>query len=203
MLSSSNVFIEMVKNGNIKKLAEVTSQSVEKATGSSWDEWVAFLDRSGAEKMEHKKIVDLLKQENVMPWWQQKVASGYRLHKGLRGAGQSDNIFQAGVSKVFPLTLQQAWDFITSPEIIEVWNAGNIAEEDIKVYNPGSHLRVAWKMKGWKKAGVMQIRVTARSADKHKTTISLLLTTLPDEDLRNEMKLWLKQTIDQLRQAKF
>ena len=42
------------------KWSGVSSKAVAAATGRDWDEWVEFLDRHGAQQLNHKDIVALI-----------------------------------------------------------------------------------------------------------------------------------------------
>lgn len=187
---------QMSQQEKVEKLANVTSEAMEKATGSSWQEWIDFLDSVSAEKMPHPKITRLLEEEHVHSnWWRQKIASGYRFFKGLRGDGQSGNMFQAGVQKVFPYSQQQLWDFVIAPEYAVIWNQGNLATDDFNVFSPPSTIRLKWRLKTWKKSAILQIRIMPK--DDH-STLSLLLSGLDSEKQRNDLKKHLKAVIDQL-----
>lgn len=80
-------------------------ESIEKATGKDWQEWVVYLDERGASAKNHKEIAALAHQamgETVASagWWSQAVAVAYEQHIGHRAAGQSnDGTFELSVSK--------------------------------------------------------------------------------------------------------
>ena len=60
------------------KVVGVGDDAVKKATGKTWTEWFTILDQAGAQKMNHRQIVTLLRdQHGVGSWWQQMVTVGY------------------------------------------------------------------------------------------------------------------------------
>ncbi len=80
-------------------------ESIEKATGKAWQEWVAYLDDQAASAKTHKEIAALARQfmdESVASadWWSQAVAVAYEQHIGRRTPGQSnDGTFELSVTK--------------------------------------------------------------------------------------------------------
>ena len=101
----------------IDRINKVSSQSVKKATGKNWDQWIAFLDQKGARHLMHKEIVQMSSIGNHIqnPWWQQTVTVGYELSRGTRKIGETATAgFEIGVQKTFPIPINLAWELITS-----------------------------------------------------------------------------------------
>jgi hypothetical protein len=70
------------------------------ATGRTYAQWFALLDRAGAAEMTHRDIARLLRDEHdVPPWWSQNVTVEYERARGRRAVNQNDSGFYAGVSK--------------------------------------------------------------------------------------------------------
>ena len=183
----------MPESQKINKLVDITSETLLKNTGSDWNEWIAYLDRLQAYKQPHGEIVKLLIDEGVQNnWWRQKIASGYRLHKGLRKTGQSERMFQAGVSKVFPFSMAYLWDFITAPDVVEYWNTGNESTEELKSFKPPNQLSLNWYRQGEKKVSVVFFKLTERTG---KATLHILHTALSDAALRDKMKRHWKEVM--------
>jgi len=114
------------------KLNRISSEAVHKATGKTWDEWISFLDKLGAKEMEHKEIARMLYDEGHVRsgWWCQMVTVGYEYSHGRRVVGETEGAgFEIGVQKSFPLTIEKAWDLVTSPEGIKIW----LGEADFKI----------------------------------------------------------------------
>jgi len=101
----------MTKSANI--------ESIEKATGKSWEDWLKFLDKAGAKAMAHPDIVHVVYEhlvksgvfddssanqmgrQNSSGWWSQGVTVAYEQHIGRRQPGQrADGSFEISVTKV-------------------------------------------------------------------------------------------------------
>ncbi|MDQ5977623.1 MAG: hypothetical protein QG602_595, partial [Verrucomicrobiota bacterium] len=56
----------------------ISSAAVKKATGRTWAEWFAVLDKAGAAKLPHKEIaLRLQRTHRLADWWGQMVTVGY------------------------------------------------------------------------------------------------------------------------------
>lgn len=78
---------------------------VERATGRTWDDWLRFMDRIGAERLDHRAIALRVYREldgtlEQVGWWAQPVTVAHEQHIGRRISGQRpDGTFQASVSR--------------------------------------------------------------------------------------------------------
>lgn len=76
--------------------------AVKAKTGKTWPEWFALLDAAGADKMTHRQIVSLLKdQHGQAGWWGQSVTGEYERARGLRNRNQTPDGYEANISKTF------------------------------------------------------------------------------------------------------
>src|SRR5690348_10224004 len=89
-----------------------TEESVKKATGKSWNEWVQLLDSKNASNMIHKDIVSLLLNEKLIasPWWCQMVTNGYERAKGKREAYSSTEGYQVSIGKTYSMNVDTLFD---------------------------------------------------------------------------------------------
>jgi uncharacterized protein YndB with AHSA1/START domain len=109
--------------------------------------------------------------------------------------------YEFGLRKTFPVKLQDAWRFITSPEGIRIWlgevdgfqmekgaayrtSAGETGI--VGVVNPEVNIRLTWQPAGWGKPSIIQIRTIPTGA---KTTISIHHENLPGADEREQMRV--------------
>jgi hypothetical protein len=85
----------------------ISNETVEKATGKSWEEWVKFLDQAGARNMTHKEIARwLYDQKLVTDSWCQGVTVGYERAIGRREIGQNCyGEYTTAATKALPGTL--------------------------------------------------------------------------------------------------
>ncbi len=120
----------------------------------------------------------------------------------LRGVGQTKAVgFNVGARRAFALTPEQAWDWVTSPVGVGLWLGDVVgglphtpraqyatrdgATGELRVFEPGSHLRLTWQPAGWKRASLIQVRVNvaARGA-----SIAFHQEHLSGPQVRAEMK---------------
>lgn len=91
------------------------NETVIHATGQTWKQWLAYLDKHRAEDLSHKEIVALLSRKIPSGWWCRKLTVAYEQYKGLRVLGQTAGSgFQVGVSRKVPLTKATAWELLSS-----------------------------------------------------------------------------------------
>jgi hypothetical protein len=89
-------------------------EAIERATGTGWDTWVAFLDGLGGQQLPHQDIARraygrLAESTANAGWWAQNVTVAYEQHIGRRQPGQScDGDYQVGVSRTFTGSMDQA-----------------------------------------------------------------------------------------------
>jgi hypothetical protein len=198
----------MANQKEIHQLANVTNEALKKATGKSWIAWINSLDRKKADTLSLPEIVKLLAPKIESPWWRQKIALGFREAKGKRITGQIAGGFQIGVRRGFPLSKEEAWDFLLSPEAMKIWLGKALALDgprpykvkkglaaELRVFKPGSHLRMGWHPDKWISPSLLQVRVVASGK---KTALSFHHEGLPTEASREEMKAHWNTVLDKL-----
>jgi uncharacterized protein YndB with AHSA1/START domain len=167
----------------IEKLGIVSTASVFKCTGRHWDEWVHLLNKHGAKNLDHKEIVSLLKKKyKLTPWWQQGVTTGYEMALGKKIEGHSES---GGFSTVATRTLsaskKQVWNFLTTPEALEVWlkplsDFNFVKGHDyetldgyfgrVRTLKIEERVRMSFQETEWDKPSILQIYLIARPKQK-------------------------------------
>ena len=80
-------------------------ESIEKATGRAWAEWLAYMESIKADKLSHKEIAGHVREElkgelENGGWWAQGVTVAYEQHIGRRNPGQrSDGTYEVSATK--------------------------------------------------------------------------------------------------------
>ncbi|MNN19423.1 hypothetical protein D3C81_1326660 [compost metagenome] len=120
--------------------------------------------------------------------------------------------YQVGVRRTFQVTVEEAWNLVTTRQGIEVWlgelssydfgvgaqfNTTSGISGEIRVINEHQNIRLTWKKKDWEKASTLQIR-TIKQKD-NKCTISFHQENLPSFEVREEMKARWDEVLDNLK----
>ncbi|GIO28576.1 SRPBCC family protein [Ornithinibacillus bavariensis] len=119
--------------------------------------------------------------------------------------------FQVGVRRTFPISQEKAWELVTSAEGFELWLGLNtslilkpgqayIAKTgagELRVVKPLEQLRLTWKKDEWHKPSTVQIRFIPK--EHNKTTISFHQENLPNQNVREEMKEYWENVLEELR----
>jgi len=87
----------------------VRTEAIEKGTGRSWADWLAFFERIGADQLDHAEIARAVEGEGVTTgWWGQAVVIHFEQETGRRVEGQvGDGKFSANASKTLPGDLDE------------------------------------------------------------------------------------------------
>jgi uncharacterized protein YndB with AHSA1/START domain len=93
-----------------RKSSGISDAAVRKATGLTWNEWIAQLDKLGARKLSHAQIAELVYTRLQKGWWAQMVAVGYERARGMRKLHQKADGFAASVSRTFDVPLAELYD---------------------------------------------------------------------------------------------
>jgi uncharacterized protein YndB with AHSA1/START domain len=116
--------------------------------------------------------------------------------------------FQIGVRRTVPVSDERIWEVLLSPDGLGTWLGGATKVEEgerfafsnglsgeIRVFKPGSHIRLTWHRPEWEEPSYVQVRVIpARTG----TTLSFHQDHLAGPSDREEMKVHWEQVIDRL-----
>ncbi len=117
-------------------IPKTSDAAVKKATGKTWQQWFALLDKTGAKKLPHKEIARLLYHRHFggaprggrsfapdvaqrSGWWSQMITVEYERARGLRAVNQTSTGFNVSVHGTFPVPLSRlfsAWRQIAGKE---------------------------------------------------------------------------------------
>ena len=118
--------------------------------------------------------------------------------------------WQIGVSRTVPIPLEQGWDLVTSPAGRALWldmtpdlvwekgarfHGSDGMEGEVRVFKPGSHLRITWHPPGWPRPSTIQVRVLAKG---ERCVISFHQEHLPDAEARQDRRRHFKAALDGL-----
>lgn len=201
-----------------EKVGRVSSASVEKGTGRSWDEWIALLTKAGASAWPHKEIVLFLKTKYKLgPWWQQGVASGFEIAIGAKIEGRNERgLYAVGASRVLPLSRAKAWSFLTSDDGLAIWlkplspvlvKAGETFETggidgggafgEIRTLTKNEKIRIRWHESEFEKPCVLQIYLHPRPGEK--CGLGFQMNDLPNARVKESFRAYWKTVLDELQ----
>jgi hypothetical protein len=87
----------------------LSEETIQQATGMSWDEWLHFFDAIDAQHLSHQEIVERADELGTPAWWRQMITVAYEQHIGRRVAGQDlSGTFNVSASKTVPGSLDEA-----------------------------------------------------------------------------------------------
>jgi uncharacterized protein YndB with AHSA1/START domain len=195
--------------------AGISDDAVRAATGRTPGEWENLLDARGAADLSHKQIVALLQDAGEIEsgWWRQMLAVDYERRKGRRAVGQTAATgFEIGVRRTLSMPADDAWALLMSPEGVRAWLGGagprwekgetyaldDGARGEVRVFKPGSHLRVTVHPEGWPRASTLQVRVMP--SGEEKTVVSFHQEHLPGAAERDERRRFFESALDALQQ---
>lgn len=100
----------MAGSKSTDRVGGISSAAVERATGKSWEQWLATLDADGAAAMTHAEIASHLSgTRGVGPWWSQMVTVGYEQARGRRRKHQVADGFSVSGSRTVPVPLARLY----------------------------------------------------------------------------------------------
>src|SRR5262249_39594786 len=126
------------------KLAGMSDEKVEAATGCKWEKWVYVLDRAHAEEMSHRDLARYIREKYKTPsWWTQTVAVGYERIRGLRERGsRRGGDWHVSKSKTIAVPMTKLFAAFSNARRRAKWLAG--AKITIRAATPGKSMRVRW-----------------------------------------------------------
>jgi uncharacterized protein YndB with AHSA1/START domain len=190
-----------------------SDESVTRATGRGWRQWVEMLDAHGAADLPHREIVAVVREHGRVAsgWWQQSVAVGYEKLKGRRVTGETAGTgVQVGVQRTLGVDAGHAWKLLTSPEGLRAWlgagadlrlekgeryRLGDGAQGEVRVVRPGKHARLTYHPPGWSRASTIQVRVEEKG---ERSLVGFHEEHLPGLEERESRRAHFGSALDEL-----
>ncbi|TBL81007.1 SRPBCC domain-containing protein [Paenibacillus thalictri] len=184
-------------------VSTIFRQELKKATGVTWEKWIAKLQDSVNPTWSHEQIKNhICDTYGATEEWGEWLAVIYGQLLGRLPSGiTKDAGVQIGVRKTVALTKEQAWNWLVSPQGLRWW-IGNVASFQaqkgfeftsaegvtgtLSVVEPYHKLRMTWQRKEWEKPSRLQMYVL--STQTGKTTIAIHQEMLEDVYMREMMR---------------
>jgi uncharacterized protein YndB with AHSA1/START domain len=183
-----------------QKIANVTSEAVEKATGNGWNHWLAVLDKAKATEMSHNNIAILLHEKHGVPeWWAQTVTVGYEQARGMREKGQKADGFSISASKTINVSAEQAFEAWTDERIRARWLPD--ASLTIRKATPPKSVRITWEPEGKSAAAASNVEVWLTAKGDAKCALSVQHGKLTTAAAGEKLKMWWGERLEALKGA--
>ena len=171
------------------KIAGVSSDAVEKATGKNWRQWLMALDKLGARDMAHKSIAELLRAQHKLDgWWAQMITVGYEQSRGLRQVLEHADGFAASISRTVNTQLGVLYEAFAE-------ETRRLEQSGFKVRRAGSGKAMRVQLDDGTR---LEVNLSESAGGKSKVAVehSRLKSA---EDAQQSKAFW-KQTLDELQE---
>lgn len=197
----------------------VSDEAVKHATGKTWKQWFAILDKAGAKKMMHRDIARLIYHKKLPRkgwpasqtstrggWWSQMISVGYEQARGLRRPGQKDGMFEISVSSTMNVSATKLYAAWINTKTRNSWLAKKVSIH--KSTKP--NLRAPKSGAGSASGGTIRFRWPGNNAivvaalypkGRAKTQVSIQHGKLNTKTEAARMKLWWKAALQRLAQT--
>lgn len=97
-------------DNHVDKAGGISSAAVEDATGRTWDQWLAVLDRFDVRRHGHAAAAEFVhSRHKCPPWWSQMVVVGYEQVRGLRRKHETARGYSVSASRVIGVPMARLW----------------------------------------------------------------------------------------------
>ncbi len=126
-----------------EKYGGISSAATKKATGQTWAQWLALLDRAGAGKNAAPGNRPVVADPYKLPdWWGQMVAVGYEQARGLRVKHQKPDGFEISVTKTIAAPVDRAFAAWKDATLREKWLPRTPLT--VRKATPHKSIRILW-----------------------------------------------------------
>jgi uncharacterized protein YndB with AHSA1/START domain len=169
--------------------AGLSDASVTKATGRTWAQWVALLDKAKAAEKPHPEIARFVSSLGTASWWTQMVTVGYERIRGLRERGQRrGGAHEASKSRTFHFPVGTLFDAFANDRRRRKWLPVKIV---VRSATPKKRMRITWE-----DGTVVVLEFMSKGAAK--SVVALAHQKLPDKAAAEAMKKAWSEHFDRL-----
>ena len=167
----------------------VSDAAVQRATGKSWDEWLALLDAWQGTTHNHTEIArHVYETYGIDGWWAQNVTVGYERARGMRALHQRPDGFSGNASKTFPVPVERLFAAFVEQDERERWLEG------IELRNRTSQPNKSARFDALPGDGRLAVTFVAKGSDK--SAAQLQQERLADaNDVARWKTLWKEQLV--------
>jgi hypothetical protein len=163
---------------------------VRDATGRKWDSWFGILDRWGARKRTHGKMVEFLMREHGVPgWWAQSIAVWYERARGMRLKHQQADGFTIYASKTIAVPVDVVFDAFVDARRRRRWLTDGAMR--VRTSQADRTARFDWE------DGSTRVNVSFVEKSPSRSTVAVEHQRLPDADDAERAKVsWRRRLAD-------
>lgn len=158
------------ESGGHEAYGGISSDAVKKATGKTWKQWCAAIDKAGGPSMTHKQIAEMLSTRlKVKPWWSQMVTVGYEQARGRRRKHQKTDGFSVSASRTLNVSPAGAFLWWKMDRCRRQW----LGDVDIAVHHatPSKSVRATWNASTKTPVKSISVNIYVRGKDRAAMTI--------------------------------
>ena len=161
--------------GDYPKLAGMSDEAVQRASGKTWREWTTVLDQADAAQMEHREIAEYVHSHfEVSGWWAQMITVAYERFRGLRDFGQRrGGGYDVNKSKTIGVPVAALWTAFHDPDRRAQWLSD--VELTIRTATEPKSMRM-------RLADETPLNVYFTAKGERKSAVSLQILQLPDKE---------------------
>ncbi|HEX8170910.1 MAG TPA: hypothetical protein VF824_10260 [Thermoanaerobaculia bacterium] len=175
---------------DLAALAGMSDEAVEKATGRTWAQWVAYLDDFGAKVKEHRDVATHLSSIGVKNWWSQMVTVGYERIRGLRAVGQRRaGTWEATKTRTVAVPVDRLYDAFAEAKQRARWLRG--VKLNVRTATRPKSMRITMD-----DGTDLQLGFYAKGDGK--SSVAIQHAKLADKKTADEMKVFWSERLDAL-----
>ncbi|MHC4845830.1 MAG: SRPBCC family protein [Planctomycetota bacterium] len=181
------------KNKTAAQRGKISDDAVKSATGRSWAQWFAALDKAGCKGKDHKAIVAAVGKvsSKTSGWWRQMVTVEYERARGLRKLHEKAGGFAVGASRTLPVPIGKLYKAWSDDRTRERW----LADTDIVIRKATREksMRITWV------DGKSSVNVYFWDKGPGKSQVTIDHEKLPSQRDVKRLKLYWSDNLDALK----
>jgi uncharacterized protein YndB with AHSA1/START domain len=173
---------------DIEKLNGIENETVQKATGRTWAEWLQILDDAGAAKLSHGEIATYLDGRIESGWWAEMVAVAYEQARGPRVKYQKPDGFEISASKTIDAPVDRLYAVWDNAPWRKLWLGEEVT---VRKATPSKSMRITW-------TDGASVNVYFYSKGERKSQVTVQHSKLPDAAAAEDMKAFWKEALNRM-----
>jgi hypothetical protein len=168
------------------------SRIVEK-TGKSWEEWFVFFDRFDNDRLNHKELVQLLKDNfSLSPWYMQMIVVTYEKERKGRNNYQYSDGYRISVTKQVETSLSTMSNLWTDEKLRNNWFP--VSSYTLVRETPRKFIRLLWS------DTLSVVEISFSAINSNHCRINIEHRRLPSRESAEEMRVYWKRVLERLNE---